>query len=246
MCTYVKYKYLSMSACNCYHCNNHNVPRVLPKTIFELIKDKLDWNSISQNELLTDEFVERYADKLNWEYISNRGNLSDEFIRQYADRLNWSARMACTISTRPVEFIKEFQTYINWDIFHKTAHSYFEFVENFPEQVDWELLSNLVLPAEFIRKYNDKLDLYKITSLGYHTFDIQLLRDFADRVNWNSLSNVPLPEDLIEQHQDEVDWHYISIFSDLSDEFITRFKDKVCWKAILKHQYSSCSYLKLK
>jgi hypothetical protein len=42
--------------------------------------DRVDWNQISQNSNLPEEFFEKYVDNLNWECISENPSIVDKTV----------------------------------------------------------------------------------------------------------------------------------------------------------------------
>ena len=70
-----------------YVYQNINQP-LIPIKEFDKIVDIVDWNSISINKNLNDEFINYYQDRFNWNLISRYYNCSDEFIRKYSDKIN--------------------------------------------------------------------------------------------------------------------------------------------------------------
>lgn len=54
-----------------------------------------NWDEISSNELLSEDFIEKYIDKINFNNM-HYYNISDEFIIKYKDKINWEL-----LSTKP-------------------------------------------------------------------------------------------------------------------------------------------------
>lgn len=48
-----------------------------------------EYDVISQNKILSEDFIEEHADKVNWDYISIYQNLSENFIEKHQDKVNW-------------------------------------------------------------------------------------------------------------------------------------------------------------
>ena len=48
-----------------------------------------DWNDISRNKTLSEDFIEKYKDKVDWNEISFHQKLSERFIEKHADKVNW-------------------------------------------------------------------------------------------------------------------------------------------------------------
>ena len=59
----------------------------------------------------------------------------------------------------------------------------------------------------------------------------------SDEVDWNKISVFQdLSENFIREFQDKVDWEWISIEQNLSEDFIREFQDKVDWRRISRFQ----------
>ena len=55
-------------------------------------KNKVDWESISINQKLSENFIREFKNKVNWEFISKYQKLSENFIREFnlkIDKDNW-------------------------------------------------------------------------------------------------------------------------------------------------------------
>ena len=48
----------------------------------------------------------------------------------------------------------------------------------------------------------------------------------------------------IEEFKDKVSWEYISIYQQLSEDFIREFQDKINWEQISKHQKLSKKFIR--
>ena len=63
------------------------------KEIRKLIKENgvesIDWEGISRNQTLSEDFIREFKDKVNWDYISAFQSLSEEFIEKMKDKVNW-------------------------------------------------------------------------------------------------------------------------------------------------------------
>ena len=64
----------------------HNIKKFIDENINNFV---VDWNYISKNQKLSEEFIEKYIDKVNWDCISINQKLSEEFIEKHYDKVNW-------------------------------------------------------------------------------------------------------------------------------------------------------------
>ena len=68
--------------------------------------------------------------------------------------------------------------------------------------------------------------------------------EFGIEELWDMISIFQeLSEEFIERHSKEVDWYFISIHQELSESFIERYFDKIDWFWISKHQKLSESFI---
>jgi hypothetical protein len=76
--------------------------------------NKVDWDYVSANYNMSEEFIEFYQDKLNWSFISCNGNLSmsENFIDRHKDKLNWKYISCMVLSD---EFVVKHTDKINID-----------------------------------------------------------------------------------------------------------------------------------
>jgi hypothetical protein len=49
----------------------------------------IDWEEISCNQKLSEEFIEKFQNKVDWDAISIHQKLSEEFIQKFQDKVNW-------------------------------------------------------------------------------------------------------------------------------------------------------------
>lgn len=72
-----------------------------------------EWYVISQNQKLTEDFIDKYNDRVNWVCISCFQNLSEEFIEKYRSVVSWNY-----ISNHQVlseKFIKKHKDVLYWN-----------------------------------------------------------------------------------------------------------------------------------
>src|SRR5574343_266029 len=113
---------------------------------------KINWKCISENQKLSEEFIEKYSNKLNWFCISKYQKLSEEFIDKYKDNVDW-------------EYISEYQTLSE------------KFIEKYKDKVDWYYISKYQkLSEKFIKKHSDKVEWYWVSK--YQTLSKKFIRKY--------------------------------------------------------------------
>ena len=55
----------------------------------EEFKDKANWNRISYELKLSEDFIREFQNKVDWEDISYSQKLSKDFVLEFQDRVNW-------------------------------------------------------------------------------------------------------------------------------------------------------------
>ncbi len=53
--------------------------------------DEVDWDWISANQTLSEDFIREFQDKVNWEYIFRTQKLSEKFRREFKNKINWNS-----------------------------------------------------------------------------------------------------------------------------------------------------------
>ena len=83
-----------------------------------------DWEFISQNQCLSEDFIREFKDKVDWTLICENQTLSEDFINEFEDKVDWSL---ISIYQRPfnkkfsIEFLKKNINKIDWgcySVFH--------------------------------------------------------------------------------------------------------------------------------
>ena len=78
----------------------------------DVYSDDVDWNGISFNQILSEEFIEKFTYKVNWYNISGWQNLSEQFIEKFADKINWY--IISQSQTLSEQFIEKFTDNLDW------------------------------------------------------------------------------------------------------------------------------------
>jgi hypothetical protein len=69
--------------------NKLSTTEVIHNDFFELFKQEIDWDIISQKHKLHYLFVDNYKRKLNWDIISYDRNINSDFIIKYRKHINY-------------------------------------------------------------------------------------------------------------------------------------------------------------
>jgi len=121
-------------------------------------EEDINWNYISSDQKLSEEFIREFKDKVYWYSISRYQKLSEEFIREFKDKVNWYS--ISRYQKLSEEFIKEFNLNIS---------------ENNWLYVDKETKLKTIKDCGLYEKVDDEYIIaYKSTRLdGYSCFNFQ-------------------------------------------------------------------------
>jgi len=119
-----------------------------------------------------------------------------------------------------------------------------DFADNNQNEIDWNKLVNnnesLEDYYDFIRENPDKVDWGTLSHYDFNTnypFDKQFLIEFADYLDWDKIVvNSEIAEkDLLDSEIGErLDWEKVSMFQDMSPEFIRDHKDWLLWENLIQ------------
>ena len=121
-------------------------------------QEKVNWDSVSANQKLSEDFIREFKNKVHWAYISIHQTLSESFIREFEDKVNWKY---ISLSQKLSEsFIREFQDKLNWNYISSNHRLSESFIREFKYKVDWYYISyNQTLSENFIREFKDKINI---------------------------------------------------------------------------------------
>ena len=97
------------------------------------MKGVVDWEKISRESELSEEFIREYADQVDWYCISAYQKLSEDFIREFKDKVNWN--YISKYQRLSEDFIREFRYKVNWNYISKYQHLSKEFIEEFNDKL---------------------------------------------------------------------------------------------------------------
>ena len=151
--------------------------QLLSMEFIEKYNNKIDWDKL--NIHLSEEFIEKWHNKVNWIKICYRQELSMKFIEKWHKKLcNICWEYISEKSNLNEEFIEKWNKKIHW----KNISEYYAFSENFVNKWSDKLNFNYVLKNsrysdEFYEKYKDKVIEYRNRQYLYFKYYIYNLRD---------------------------------------------------------------------
>lgn len=140
------------------------------------IKDKLDWDWISQYKILNRSFVIKYCDYLNWNKICKYQNLDDSLILSIHDKLGiYNKSILYTSGIINENFVDKYNDHIKqkWDWVSKYIQLTSHFIDKYKDRVNWMYISaEQNYDSKFIIKFSDKLHWYWVLHRKNITIDI--------------------------------------------------------------------------
>lgn len=162
----------------------HNMETLLASQILKELKlyassidltrrfqDKVDWEAISINQKLSEDFIKEFKDKVDWYWISMNQKLSEDFIREFQNRVNWDC--ISIYQKLSEDFIREFQGKVNWNYVSTYQILSESFIREFQNKVNWNYIAKYqILSESFIKEFNLEID--KTTNWNYVSNDVKL------------------------------------------------------------------------
>lgn len=193
---------------------------------FSSIIKFIDWEFLSKNICEVDvNFVRTYKNKLNWKLISENTVLSDEFLLEFIDDINWNAFIRVK---RDKETVLKYIHLIDFDdVIHYKKIDESIIYENAHKIKNWSrVFIDQNVSEEFIERFiHENKNMYKYFWYDVSTFQNlseNFIEKYADMVHWVSISKNELSEKFMETHKDKLSWYDISLLKNLSVEFIKR------------------------
>ena len=118
--------------------------------------EEVDWDEISVNCKVTEEFIREFQYYVNWQFISYKQKLSENFIREFSNKVDW---YYISLSQKLSEnFIREFKYKVTWYHISEYQKLSEDFIREFKNKVNWEYISKYQkLSESFIREFKDRL-----------------------------------------------------------------------------------------
>lgn len=145
------------------------------------------WDYISQFEVLTMEFIEKYCNKINWKMLSYNKSYDEIFIKKYFDKLDID--LICRFQKLSEEFIREFYKKLNPSIMQQYQKLPQDLIINNRPDFDIFMLCTFQnLTEDFIEgniwSFNemcwDMISKYQILSEYF-------IAKYIDVLNWSSI-----------------------------------------------------------
>ena len=149
---------------------------------------KWNWRSISKNELLTVEMLEKFHDKdWDWSNISCNFKLTIEMLEKFPEK-DWCWKSISSNEALTIEMLEKFpDKNWNWTYISFNRELTIEMLEKFPDKNwDWELISsNIQFTIEMFEKFPDKNWNFGAYGISHNrSLTIEILEKFPDK-DWD-------------------------------------------------------------
>lgn len=217
-------------------------PAAICNFIEELNKDDSNyWDYMSKNPDLKDDYIIKNKDRLNWKLLIENQKFSESLLGNelIADKLMENIDHLLEYQLLPSKFITDY-------------------VENNNlEEVNWNtLVKRQHLSEDFMRKYKNYLDWYWLSQEQWMT--LEFIMEFADidengvGIHWDVLPcnqeiSYLLNDGFVILFQNKEIWENIGWIDNLSEDCITKFKDRIpdtAWADLLEHHELSEKFLR--
>lgn len=186
--------------------------------IEELVaENKITWVEISEYQYdMSEDFIRKHWNDLEKYWLAENYVFSNSFMREFKDYFDIFEYIKLGRASR--EFLEEMKDYIIQN-FDKNDWNYIalydlpiHYYEVFRDQLDWEEVSksNVQLSADFINKFGRYLNWTKCVQYKY--MKMKFIKKYWKRFNFN--------------------WKYLCSYQQLSEEFIRKHADKICWEEL--------------
>lgn len=190
---------------------------------------EINWNYISEHELLTEDFMEENASRLNWKVISRVQTLSELFIRKHIELVDMDKILQNQkLSLGFIETHKhrtDFWYYLSFNPYLTE-----EILETFSEKWRWDMLVDFVpLSESFIEKHQNKLDWTEWNSIfRKQKLSLSFVQKYEEQMDFFALSMNPfLTEDILTYYEEQLGWAHVSESVPLSFETVQTFIHRI-------------------
>ena len=107
----------------------------LEEAFMDEYADRLDFNLLCCNQVLSEDFMRRHQDRINWDYTSETQKLSYEFIEEFSDKLNWTS--ISIFQELDTKFLLKHKDKIDWSLASEYQKFNIDFIKKNPDLIDF-------------------------------------------------------------------------------------------------------------
>lgn len=175
------------------------------------------------------DFVENNQRKYDWERIVTENILTEEFIEKFKKILIYK-KVRC-LDQYTVNTLDKYNEYLDWDEVSRLSWLTTDFIDKYINVLNWNILSSHInLTKEFLFRYYNNI---KLPAIFYNkTFTPDMLDVVANKIaNWsNVIANNFMPESFLHKYIKEFEEEDISLLlrkQKLSETFLREHFDKL-------------------
>lgn len=179
----------------------------------------IDYNNV----IFTEQFLREFENDIHWIAVNDHQKITIDFIREYKDILDTG-----------------FWDWISWN-FDLTN----QFIDEFANKLNWKIISGKGLTEDIILKYIDRIDWTNISTRS--NLSEEFVRAFREYISWeyvirkNKFSEQFLL-DMKEYIERENAWEQLSMWQDLSNEFMKENGINSAYKYLFNHDNDTRYY----
>lgn len=164
---------------------------------------------------------------------------SEQFLREFGDQINWRAVHEKQEIT--IDFIREHKDVLDTSFWEWVSYNFDltpQFIDEFVDYLNWRIISGKGLSEDLVVKYIDRVDWTNISTKSNLSEDF--VRAFKEYINWeyvirkNKFSEQFLL-DMRDYIEAEKAWEQLSMWQDLSEEFMKENGINSVYKYLFNH-----------
>lgn len=185
----------------------------------------VDWRNITECQILSEAFINKFSDKIDWEWISYKYPLSESLIDLYANRIDWNGILSSRVLTE--DLLDKHQDKMNWGHICLTQILSEDFIEKHADKVDWNAVSkHQNLSESFIEKYANKVNWNLISR--YQRLGDDFIKKFEHKIDKELLANNWFYKSVEEKKREIEEPHAYECHEDFFYAYIDIRRDRRC------------------
>lgn len=118
-------------------------------------KNKVNWDTLSRYEQVSENFIREFQDYINWKFISGSHRFSINLLREFKDKVNWSEITRQDLNKKTIE---EFKDKVDWNWICQFRVCDEDFIRKYRNNVNWNYIAEYQKLSEtFIKEFKLKI-----------------------------------------------------------------------------------------
>lgn len=204
---------------------------ILSEEFMDKYNGYLFWEDLCQHQEMSEKFIEDHINRIYPIPLLNRGLIGESFIRKYAFDINWKT-ISNSYAHLSTEFLREFKDRIDWNRYFNYHVPTEKFIEEFKDVVPWSYVPGRVKMSEnFIRRHRLEMEKYYAfwTNICEHQdLSEEFIEEFAEKVDWKAVSyKQKLSKEMMHKYADKLEWRYIISNQNIDQKFVEEHIDYI-------------------